>query len=320
MKQTLTPGRWRGLRASSTPGSIFTILAFDQRDSYRKMLPKDASYELAVQIKQEIVVKLSDHVSAVLLDSEYGLGPALNMSGHTGLLMALEKSGYSGDSTYRRVAFYDDWSVAKIKQVGAAAVKLLTYYHPGSGPLAEEIEALIKQVADECHRHDIPLFLEPVSYSLDGAVPKDSADYARTRPAVVAETARRLSALNPDVLKMEFPVDAAFDSDQRSWQTGCDAVSAAATVPWVLLSAGVDFDVFAQQVLVACRAGASGYLAGRAIWKESVAMDADSRHAFLVRVALDRLARLNEVAAAHARPWSDFYEPIPATKDWLSRI
>jgi tagatose 1,6-diphosphate aldolase len=316
VKQILSPGRWRGLRASSTPDNIFTILAFDQRGSYRKMLPEGASYETAVQIKQEIAVNLSDYVSAVLLDVEYGLGPALNMAGHTGLLMSLEKSGYSGDSTYRRVAFVEGWTVSKIKQINASAVKLMVYYHPGSGALAEEIEAVIKQVTDECHRHDIPLFVEPMSYSLKAGIAKESAEFAKTRPGVVIETAKRLSKLNPDVLKMEFPVDAAFDADHRSWQSACESLGAACTVPWVLLSAGVDFDIFVEQARVACQAGASGYLAGRAIWKEAVAMDDEHRRRFLNEVAVDRLNRLNDITHREARPWTDFYEPIPITSDW----
>src|SRR5262245_38579011 len=135
MTQTLTPGRWRGLRLTSGSKDAFTILAFDQRDSYTKMLPKQASYDEAVSIKHEVVTALAPYASAVLLDSTYGMKSALNLNRGSGLLMALEKSGYTGDSTYRRVEFYNDWTVAKIKRIGASAVKLLVYYHPGAGAL-----------------------------------------------------------------------------------------------------------------------------------------------------------------------------------------
>ena len=37
-----------------------------------------------------------------------------------------------------------------------------------------------------------------------------------------------------------------------------------------LLSAGADYKTFNRQVEIACKAGASGFLAGRALWQEGV--------------------------------------------------
>lgn len=314
--QTITPGRWRGLRGTSTDGDVFTILAFDQRGTFRKMLPAGTSYDEAVNVKAEVVSALSPHASAVLLDAEYGLKSALHMARCSGLLMALEKSGYSGDSTYRKVDFIPGWDVGKIRAMGASAVKLLAYYHPHSGALAEEIEGVIAGVVADCHRHDIPLFVEPMSYSLDAAVAKESAAFAADRPQVVIDTARRLSKLGMDVLKLEFPHDAAFNDDRTAWRAACEAVTEVSSVPWVLLSAGVDFETFAEQAQIACEAGASGWLAGRAIWKEVTTMDAAGRAQFLAGTAADRMKRLGEISARYARPWTAYYAPIPTTENW----
>lgn len=317
MAEVLTPGRYRGLKATSTERDVFSILAFDQRGSYRKMLPAGTSYPDAVQIKQEVVIALTRTASAVLLDSQYGLPSAMAMRGGAGLLMAVEESGYSGDSTYRKLLFDERWNVAKIKQMGASAVKLLAYYHPHSGALAEEIESVIAGVIAECHRHDLPLFLEPMSYSLDVNFSKDSAAFAATRPEVVRDTAKRLSLLKPDVLKLEFPVDAAFDQDRRAWRASCEAVTAVSSVPWVLLSAGVDFETFAEQARVACLAGASGWLAGRAIWKEVVTMSPADRASFLAGQATYRIHELNAIANASARPWTHFYAMPGGGETWF---
>jgi tagatose 1,6-diphosphate aldolase len=319
MTATLTPGRWLGLKRTSIDHDIFTILAFDQRGTYRKMLPPETSYPTAVALKQEIVRTLSEDASAVLLDPEYGLSPALHMSRRSGLLLSIEKSGYTGDSTYRNIDFDSDWTVGKIKQMGGTAIKLLAYYHPESGALANEVEEVIKQIVVECHKHDLPLFLEPMSYSLKADVSKESAAFAATRPQIVRETARRLSKVGADVLKLEFPHDAAFDTDRSAWRAACEAVSEVCSVPWVLLSAGVDFNIFAEQTQIACQAGASGFLAGRAIWKEAVVMKDDERHQFMQQTATPRLKRLVEIAATHARPWTQFYEPLPATSNWYKQ-
>lgn len=318
MTQVLTPGRWRGLKTTSSRMNVFNILAFDQRGTYRKMLPQDTGYEGAAQMKRDIVFALSFHASAVLLDNQYGLQSVVDMSGSSGVLMAYEESGYSGDSTYRRIKFEDTWTIAKIKQMGASAVKVLAYYNPNSGALAAEIEGVLKQVVDECHRYDLPLFLEPLSYSLDSAVSKESAEFAKLRPDIVIETAARLSKLGVDILKMESPVDPNFNSNQQEWADTFASLSKASSVPWVLLSAGVDFETFEVQARLACEAGASGWLAGRAIWKEAVTMTADERAAFLAGKATDRMQRLNAISAQYARPWSDFYAPPVGSLTWYN--
>ena len=57
----------------------------------------------------------------------------------------------------------------------------MVYYHPDSGALADELEQLIRRVVADCHQWDLPVFLEPMSYSLNAAVSKDSADFAGER-------------------------------------------------------------------------------------------------------------------------------------------
>lgn len=317
MPTCLSPGRYRGLKNVSLPDAdTFGIVAFDQRGSYRNMMGVDASYAQLCQVKTEIIGALSRTASAVLTDPIYGMGAALRMSPRAGLLLALEKSGYSGDSSYRKTELIPSWTPQKIRQAGADAVKFMVYYHPESGALADELEALIANVVAQCHACDLPVFLEPMSYSLDAGVPKGSTQFAKTRPAVVIETARRLSRTGADVLKLESPHDIAHNQDEAAWQAACEQVSAAAAVPWVLLSAGVDFAQFERQLRVACAAGASGFLAGRAIWKEAATMSSAGRAEFLAGVAARRLDALLEIATRDARPWSDFYAPPEFAATW----
>ena len=157
MPQRLSPGRYRGLKTTSLEGAdVFGIIAFDQRGSYRKMMPPDASYAHLVQVKTEIIGALSREASAILTDPIYGLGPAMQMSPKAGLLLALEKSGYCGDSSYRTTELIPSWTPEKIRKAGANAVKLMVYYHPDSGALVDELETLIRRVVRECHTWDLP--------------------------------------------------------------------------------------------------------------------------------------------------------------------
>ncbi len=316
MTQELSIGKWRGLKASSSANHTFSILAFDQRGSYIDMLPKDASFDDAAGIKAEVIAALASRTTAVLLDPIYGLPAMQLLPGDCGLLMPIEKTGYAGEPTARRIDFDDGWTVAKIKQVGGTGVKLLAYYHPEAGALAADIEQTIQMVADQCREHDLPLFVEPLAYSIDPALPLKSESFAAQLPRIVRETARRLGGLGVDVLKMEFPVNVAFNQDEVAWQAACEAISEVSPVPWALLSAGVNFDTFERQVRVACRAGASGILGGRAIWKECIAMSSADRAAFLSGTALDRLNRLRTIVETDGRPWTDFYTPAPNREGW----
>jgi tagatose 1,6-diphosphate aldolase len=315
----LSPGKWRGLKATSSPGHTFSILAFDQRGSYHKMLPEGTPYQEAVRIKRDVVVALSSVATAVLLDPVYGLQSAQDMAGSSGLLMALEKTGYSGEATARRIDFMDGWDVAKIKRMGASGVKLLAYYHPDAGELTEEIENTIQQVAAACQEYDISLFVEPMSYSLDTSIPKNSAAFAQQLPRIVQETARRLGRLGVDVLKLEFPVDVSFNKNEAEWRAACEALTEASPVPWALLSAGVDYDTFERQVKVACVAGASGIIGGRAIWKECVTMSDADRETFLRDTATRRMQCLRDIVEQHGRPWTDYYTPLMGGEDWYVR-
>ncbi|MCG8347344.1 MAG: tagatose 1,6-diphosphate aldolase [Chloroflexales bacterium] len=315
MKKTLTPGKWRGLKVTSNHQHTFAILAFDQRGNYRKMLPDGTSYAEAVEIKREIVSVLSPYVTAVLLDPDYGLAAALDAAGTSGLLMALEKTGYAGDATARQVDFFDEWTTAKIKRMGASAVKLLVYYHPDT-EIAADIEAVVQHVASACVRHDLPLFVEPLAYSPDPATPADSAAFAAQRPRIVCETARRLGRL-ADVLKLEFPIDSKYNQDRSDWRDACDEVTQASPAPWVLLSAGVDFEVFRQQVAIACQNGASGFLAGRAIWKEAIAISASDRQTFLSTTSIQRVNTLREITERYGHAWTNYFAAMTANENWF---
>ncbi len=76
----------------------------------------------------------------------------------------------------------------------------------------------------------------------------------------------------------------------------CAAVTqAAAGVPWAVLSAGVDHETFIEQVRTAVANGAAGAMAGRSLWKDSLAVSPQTRRDLLTSRAL---ARLGELAAA----------------------
>jgi tagatose 1,6-diphosphate aldolase len=75
------------------------------------------------------------------------------------------------------------------------------------------------------------------------------------------------------------------------------------TVPWVILSAGVGYENFRTQVEIACRAGASGYLAGRSIWRDAVSTHDPAARDAAVTGARARLDELNAITRTNGRPY-----------------
>lgn len=294
----LTSGKIRGLQNASNDRQILTILAIDHGRSLAQTInsidPDAVTAEEMTALKGRLVTALSPYASAILVDPVYGLDPAAaGRPDDSGLIVAVEDGDYASvERPARRLA---GWSVGRAKAAGADAIKCFFYYHPEDVEVAAHQEQFVRALVDDCALQDVPLFAEPLTYGTD----------SKTRPDVVIETARRVSRWGIDVLKVEFPVDAGTDPDEDAWFDACRALSDACVVPWALLSAGVDFDTFARQVEVACRAGASGYLAGRAIWKEGVSLTGGKQAQFWEMVAAPRLQTLADIAATFGRPWPD---------------
>jgi len=304
----LTVGKMRGLQQCASQRGTFTCLALDHRQNLRRALnpqdPKAVPDSALTDFKLEVTAALAGEATAVLLDPEYSAAQAVAagvIPRNAGLVVAVEATGYSGDPTARQSRILPGWSVKKAKLMGTSAIKLLVYYHPDS-PTAKEIEDFTAKVVEDCIKHDLVLMLEPLSYPLDENKKLSSEE----KRYVVVETAKRLTPLNVDILKAEFPLDTG-NTDETAWKEACAEVSSASVVPWILLSAAVDFETYLRQVAVACNSGASGIAVGRAVWKEAVTMTPDDRVEFLQTTAKERLTRLTALCNALGKPWQDFY-------------
>jgi tagatose 1,6-diphosphate aldolase len=270
--------------------------------------------------KLELCEALAPFASAVLLDPIYGAAQCISKSlipKTCGLLVSLEATGYTGSAEYRETRLLDNWSVAKLKRMGASAAKMLVYYRPDLQELAQKQLQLVGEVARECLRYDIPFLVEPVSYPINAEV-NNSREFARIKSDVVVRTAADMTVLPIDVLKAEFPADLNHDTDESKLGRFCRELDEAAQKTWVILSAGAGFETFIKEVELACRSGASGFLAGRAVWQEAVAMtDSGTRRKYLATVSTDRLNRLAEVAHQYAVPW---YKKLGLTAQNMAEV
>jgi tagatose 1,6-diphosphate aldolase len=308
MAYELSIGKIRGLRQLADDSGLFIMTAMDHRGSLEKGLcrrPDTDCYTAMKEFKLDLCRALARQSSAVLLDPIYGAAQAIRagaLPGNTGLLVSVEATGYEGGKTARVTRLLEGWGVDKIKKMGASAVKMLVYFRPDAGELTLIQLDTVARTAEACREHDIPFLVEPVSYALDGETPEA---FGAVKTSIVARTAELMTALPIDVLKAEFPADMRLVTDDVDLLDACRALDTASARPWVILSAGADYEVFRRQVELACRAGASGFLGGRAIWQEAVGMtDRDTRQSFFETTAVNRLLELIEVTRRWGRPWT----------------
>ncbi|MBW4439296.1 MAG: tagatose 1,6-diphosphate aldolase [Pleurocapsa minor GSE-CHR-MK-17-07R] len=300
-----SPGKLRALDACATPAGHFNVLAVDHRGNLWEALEKygpvdDAAF---LAFKRDTISRLAPYASAVLTDPTYGIGMGIAegwLPAHLGLLAPLEVTNYSLKMSDRAYTPVPHWSVGKIRRVGGQGVKLLLYYHPQAENAATQ-RAIAADVVASCAAHDLPLFLEPIVFSTDPATPLTASGF---RDAVVGAAAD-FSALGIDILKSQFPCDPALTSDEREWKSALRDLDAACTVPWALLSAGVSYDVFRRQAQMACDAGCSGVIVGRAVWNEAVtAPSPAARRDMLGAICAPRVQELGEICAA-GRPFRE---------------
>jgi tagatose 1,6-diphosphate aldolase len=322
--KNLTIGKIRGLQQIASPDGIFIMCAMDHRGSFQNMInpanPGSVTPAQMVERKLELCSTLGKYASAVLLDPIYGAAQCLSsnvLPKNTGLLVSIEATGYEGGKEHRVTRILDGWSVEKIKRLGASAVKILLYYRPDLKELAVEQLNVIRGVAADCQKYDIPFLVEPVSYHV-GPETKNPSQFAALKPQLTIGTSKDITALPIDVLKAEFPDDSHYQKDRAELEKHCRQLNEASLTPWVILSAGVDFEMFCTQVEIACKAGASGFLGGRAIWQEVVQVtSAQERVKWLATVAADRVKKLSEIAGKYGTPW---YKKLGLSANQLTSV
>lgn len=317
-----TMGKYRHLSHCSTADGHFSILALDHRSNLLENLntyaPAPLTDEQFAGFKMQLIEHILPPASGILADPGSAIGKGIAhriIGGHQGIIAPIEVTDYDIHPSKRDLNWIPDWSIAKLKQIGGAGVKMLLPYHP-SADNAGHKRNIVQQTIAECAKYDIPFFLEPIAYSLDPEKPLPNPELLQ----VVLDMAETFSAMGVDVLKMQFPVDAKQSSDEDEWRIACEKLDALCPIPWALLSAGVTYDVFEKQAEIACIAGASGVIVGRAIWSDAVKLQGEARVTFLKTTARDRMEKLVQLCADYATPWFDRVEAPANDVLWYERI
>ena len=329
-KVQITKGKFNGLQTCSNDKGIINAAAMDQRGSLKKSLEKDRGSTVTdadlTEFKKRVTKVLTRYSSAILMDPEYGLPALPERAPGTGVLLAYEKTGYDINEKGRLPDLLDVWSVRRLVEAGADAIKILLYYNIHDDEQINSLkQAFIERIGDECKANDVPFFLEPLAY--DNQYKEDSLEFARIKPGYVTGYMEEFSKprYGLDILKVEIPINVAYLEGSAAFKGGEAAydhqtalehfrvAAAAAKKPFIYLSAGVDDDIFRENLELAAEAGTpySGVLCGRATWKEGMPVfakqGADALEEWLLDRGVKNIQALNAVVDKGARGWYEAY-------------
>lgn len=313
----LTPGKLWGLRRMADESGIFKMTAVDQRPPIKGPIAAhlgvdQAPWDQVARFKRMLIETLQAHSTAMLLDPHYAIPHGLDaLSPTKGLIVTLEDSLFRDTADGRLSSDIDDWSVAKIKRMGGDAVKVLAWYRPDAGQSVNRAQQdYVKRIGEQCARFDIPFLFELLVYPLASDA-HQTTDYVEMRGKKADDVLGSVSEFakpdyGVDLFKLESPVNAADADGSAAVQAVFDEMGRIAGRPWVMLSAGAGKAEFRRVLEHAFAAGASGFLAGRAIWLDAFGAYPDWARirAELEAGAVDYLAEISALAGARAANWA----------------
>ncbi|MBF0779959.1 MULTISPECIES: tagatose-bisphosphate aldolase [unclassified Granulicatella] len=321
----LTKNKKAAMDRLSNEAGVISALAIDQRGALKKMvsaLDVEPTEQTISEFKVLVSKHLTPYASSILLDPEYGLPAAKNRDAQAGLLLAYEKTGYDATVPGRLPDLLEDWSVLRLKEQGADAIKFLLYYDIDEASHINDIKhAFVERLGSECAAEDIPFYLELVSYDANQS-DTSSLEYAKVKPHKVNDMMIEFSKpqYKVDVLKVEVPVNMKFVegfTDGPIAYTQAEAKqffkqqSEVTHLPFIFLSAGVSAELFQQTLLFAKEAGSTfnGVLCGRATWqhgvKPFVLEGQDEAVSWLESQGRKNIEELNAVLTKTASSWHD---------------
>lgn len=249
------------------PNGGYAMLALDQRESLRQMMSTGQNREISsseiVDFKVSVLDTFSKLPSAVLLDTDFGI-EAYEKSNlaPVPIILAADLLHHAPDGKLTATSLRSDEFKKAVEQIQPQALKFLLLWSENESA-AQRLD-LAGSFVNFCKTYDLPSVLESIVRAKGAATWSDPL--AAADAMVVA--AEELSSLQADLFKCEVPGHGKFDLKKTIEYSR--EITAAIDGPWVVLSNGVTAADFPHAVDAACKGGASGFLAGRAIWADAL--------------------------------------------------
>jgi len=289
----------RDLSKIARPTGALAMVAVDQREALRGMFANHQSESVPdsqlTKFKVDVARELTPYASALLVDQEFGIDAIVKekaIASNSGLIAAADLliGPAGGAATDTDV----DPSVdpMRMKEIGAVGLKFLVLWRKDESPESRLI--LVNKFKEYCDKSGLPSIIEIIVKQ-----PNDK-NVAFDREEQLIEAAKEAATWKPDLYKAEVPFHG--QGDPNLIRKNSERISEVIQGPWVVLSNGVKQEFFAEAVKNCCQGGASGFLAGRAVWADIVgALDIPKA---LREVSVPRLQKLAEIVDEYAKPWN----------------
>jgi sulfofructosephosphate aldolase len=248
------------------PSGAFAMLAVDQREAMRNMFAEHQDEPVTdadlTSFKLNAARILTPYASAILIDKQFALDQAIEagvVADTCGLIASADHFESAHGELVGEVSIDRSVEPHKYAALGVKALKLLVLYRPDQ-PAEGRIE-MVKEFVEQCRAAGLISIIEPLSRK-----PLGGGEFDWDKGVI--EAAKELGSLGADLYKAEIPFHGqASESEVRA---ACAEITRAVDGPWVVLSSGVPEDIFPTAVRWACLEGASGFLAGRAVWASCI--------------------------------------------------
>jgi tagatose-1,6-bisphosphate aldolase len=296
---SLTTSERRGYQQiCGANGAIMTI-ACDQRGGIRKILAKTPAEEATItdamlgETKADVVRYLAFAAPSILLDPTCAVPQVVDqgiLPRDVALIIGLDASGYdTSPEGYYQSRLVPGISARRVRELGGTGGKIMVYLRSDRPDANTHNLKLMRQCIEDFAREDLLLVTEFLTYALPGESP---ADYKAKFPSLIEGGTKLSLEAGAKVLKLPYPGTP--DSCAR-------ITSMSGEVPWSVLSAGVDHETFLGQIENAMANGASGVIAGRALWKDCLSMDRATQRELLTSRALPRLHQIQAILERYPR-------------------
>jgi len=272
------------------PSGGFAMLAVDQREAMRLMFaaagePQPIADRILTDFKVTATKILTPYASAVLADRQFCLDEIVKqrvVAPSCGLIVAADEFLPGNGIPVDTVQIDRSIDPNAVRAQGAKALKLLVLWRSDEDP--QQRLAMVADFVALCRSAGLISIIEPV-------VRPPRRGWTFDREEAIVQAATELGATQADLYKAEMPLGG--KGNEKQLLSSALRLNAQMKMPWVILSSGVDANLFGRAVRIAMAAGASGFLAGRAVWASVIG--APDIGDMLRDVSVPRLQRLAEI-------------------------
>ncbi len=268
----------------------FAMLAVDQREAMRLMLAaagakSPVTDSVLTDFKVNAAKILSPYASAILVDQQFCYRQIVEQNAvakSCAMIVAADEFIPGNGVPVDSVVIDKKINPQAVKQDGVKALKLLVLWR--SDEDAQQRLDMVKEFNEMCHANGLVSIIEPVVRP-----PRRGASFDREQ--AIIDAAKELGDSGADLYKVEMPLFG--KGAQPELLTASQRLNEHINMPWVILSSGIDEKLFPRAVSVAMTAGASGFLAGRAVWSSVIGLP--DTELMLRDVSAPKLQRLGEI-------------------------